>query len=131
MAKDAKDRFQSTDDVLTALQNIDLGGARAVGISQTGIIEAPIFYNTPELPANLSKLTGKSLFGRVRNWITDFFGTHAPQVIEYMHTTTQQVDGAVAEYQKQRDKLAELAKEAKVTAAEFESQANTKRQMFI
>ncbi|MHC4259078.1 MAG: protein kinase domain-containing protein [Planctomycetota bacterium] len=127
MAKDAKDRFQSADDVLAALQNIDLEGAKAASTSEIGIIEAPRFYNTPELPANLSKLTGKSLFGRLRNWITDFFGTHAPQVIEYMQTTSQQVDGAVAEYQKQRDKLAELAKEAETAAAELEAQAKASR----
>ncbi|MFH1614652.1 MAG: LamG-like jellyroll fold domain-containing protein [Planctomycetota bacterium] len=127
MAKDAKDRFQSTDDVLTVLQNIDLEGAKAASTSQTRIIEAPRFYSTPELPANLSKLTGKSLFGRLRNKIADFFGTHAPQVIDYMQTTTQQVDGAVAEYQRQRDKLAELAKEAKIAAEDFEVQAKANR----
>jgi len=129
IAKKPENRYQSADEVLCELHNISLRPEAATSSSQRNIIEAPIFYSTPELPHNLSELTGKNWFGRLRNRIADFFGTHAPQVIEYMQTTSQQVDGAVSEYQRQRDKLADLTKEAKANAAEFESQAKTSRRL--
>ncbi|HEW78665.1 MAG TPA: hypothetical protein ENH34_01680 [Phycisphaerales bacterium] len=128
MAKKPEDRYQSTDDVLTNLHKIRLAPAATVtGTSQTNIVKAPEFYTTPEVPHNLSKLTGENWFGRLMNWITDFFGIHAPQVIDYMQTTSQQVDGAVAEYQKRRDKLAELGKEARTAATELDAQAKASR----
>ncbi|MBC8481302.1 MAG: ankyrin repeat domain-containing protein, partial [Planctomycetes bacterium] len=127
IAKQPEDRYQSTDEVLCDLHNLRLKPQATSCSSQISIIEAPRFYTTPEIPHNLSRLTGKNWFGRLRNRITDFFGNYAPQVVEYMQTTTQQVDGAVAEYQRRRDKLAQLAKEAKAAAMEFEAQAKASR----
>jgi hypothetical protein len=126
IAKKPEERYQSADEVLYELHNVRLR-SRVTASSQTSIIEAPTFDTTAELPGNLASLTGKTCFGRLRNRIVDFFGTHAPQVIEYMKTTSQQVESVVAEYQRQRDKLVKLAQEAKAAVAEFESQAKVSR----
>ncbi len=127
MAKDPDDRYQSADEVLASLENIDLDAAKPSSTSQAGIIEAPEFYNTPKLPSDLTRLTGRNWFCRVRNRITDFLGLHAPQLIEHIQTTNQQLDGAVAEYQQRRDRLAELVKEAKASAENLEQQAKAQK----
>lgn len=127
MSKNPEDRFSCADDILAELQDIDLQVAGHGGKSQTSIIRTPQFYSDPELPGELMKLTGSNWFARLRNRIADFFGTHAAQIIEHIQTTGQQVDGAVSEYQRRRNRLAELAREAKTVATDLEGQAKASR----
>lgn len=102
MSKKPEDRHQSADEVLADLQNIRSTPAAVTGTSQTKVIEAPDFHTFPELPDNLAKLAPIGWLGNLRCWIADFFGARAPQVVQRMQTTGQQVDSAVAEYERRR-----------------------------
>ena len=84
MAKAPDDRYQSAEEVLAALSNIDTSVDDA---SETGIVEPSDFYTSTALPANLTILVPTGWFGRLRAKIVDFFGAHAPQVIQQMQTT--------------------------------------------
>jgi serine/threonine protein kinase len=125
MSKKPEDRHQSADEVLADLQNIHSTPTAVTGTSQTKIINAPDFHTFPVLPDDLSKLAPIGWLGNLRCWIADFFGACAPQVVQRMQTTGQQVDSVVAEYERRRLELVKLAKEAKASTADLEQQAKT------
>ncbi|MHC4622238.1 MAG: protein kinase domain-containing protein, partial [Planctomycetota bacterium] len=125
MAKKPENRYQSAAEILDELHRIRLMPAAASYKPRTNIVEAPEFATTPQLPADLMRFVPLGWLGRLRNWIVDFFGAHAPQVIQRMQTTGLQVDGAIAEYERQREQLAKLAEEAKSLATDLECQASS------
>jgi serine/threonine protein kinase/CHASE3 domain sensor protein len=125
MAKKPQDRYQSAEEVLADLHNICLMPEEASTKSRASMVTAPDFGSAPEIPGDLLRFAPTGKLRRLRNRIADFFGTHAPQVVERMQTTQQQVDSAVAEYERQREQLAKLAEEAKSLAADLHQQAQT------
>jgi hypothetical protein len=125
MAKKPEDRHQSAEDVLADLHSIRFLPAEAVGRPQTNIVKAPESDITAEIPAGLLTFAPTGRFRRLRNRIADFFGAHAPHVVQQMRTTCQQVDGAIAEYERRREQLSKLAEEARSLACNLGHQART------
>ncbi|MHC4062015.1 MAG: protein kinase domain-containing protein, partial [Planctomycetota bacterium] len=125
MAKKPEERYQSADELLADLHTIRLMPAAAGYKPQTNIVKAPEYDATPQLPVDLVRFVPTGWLSRLRNRVVDLFGAHAPQVVQRMQTTGQQVDGTIAEYERQREQLAKLAEEAKSLAADLERQANS------
>ncbi len=60
----------------------------------------------------LAQLAGTGAMARVRDWAATMFRRHAPQYLQELQGTTRQMDAAVAQYQRRRNRLASLCHEA-------------------
>jgi len=129
MSKDAADRYQSADEVLAELRAYrvaaPLSQPVAGGESKSIIIAAPEFNSSPSLPsigyepvAAARPGWGERLQKLFRGRIAETTGNEATQA---------QMDGAVAEYERRRQQLAALVKEAESVAGEFKTQAKANR----
>jgi formylglycine-generating enzyme required for sulfatase activity/uncharacterized coiled-coil protein SlyX len=63
------------------------------------------------LAEKLDWLVGHGRWQRLRDLAATLFRRHAPEFVKDLQTTTQQVDGAVAEYERRRRRLAKLVEE--------------------
>jgi WD40 repeat protein len=81
-----------------------------------------------ELPADLDRLADDGPLRRARDFAATMFRRHAPQFVQDLQNTTQQVDGAVAEYERRQRRLAKLRNEALDIIAELAEQINANRQ---
>ena len=69
--------------------------------------------------------------GKWRDRFWNLLYAHAPQVAQKLADTQHQVDGAVVQYERRRDELAELARAAAAVAAEFATQAASHREAAV
>ena len=95
------------------------------------IIAAPDLGRPPELAAGLERLAPGNWWQRVRDRAADLFQAHAPEFVKELQSTTQQVDGAVAEYQRRRDHLSQLVGEAQAVSEELAAQARCHREAAV
>ncbi|MCH7987911.1 MAG: SUMF1/EgtB/PvdO family nonheme iron enzyme, partial [Planctomycetes bacterium] len=79
---------------------------------QTAIITVPHFASDPLLPSNLNEAAPTGWWERLKNKSLDFFEEKAPEFINNLQNTQQQVDGAVREYERRRISLSQLIDEA-------------------
>lgn len=119
MAKNTDERYPNTGQVLA-----DLEAARE-GRDLSPVREAPVEPEAAADPAPIdmdvdweerltSMLPPTPRYGRwqrARDFAATMFRRHAPEFIRSLQSTTQQVDGAVAHYQRRRDHLARLVEE--------------------
>ena len=127
LAKEPDERYQSANDVLAELR-LYTADAAAGAIPHTSLIAPPQYGDPPPLPADLVDIAPTHWQGRLRARLADwlgFFTARTPQLLAQWQNTQQQVDGAVAEYERRRDELAALHEEAKNLAAYFQSQAES------
>ena len=75
-----------------------------------------------ELPADLDELADGSPLRRIRDFAATMFRRHAPEFVQNLQSTTQQVDGALAHYERRRNRLVELLAEARGIEAELSQQ---------
>ncbi len=157
MAKAPADRHQNADAVLDDLRAFRAGQplpsdadritpgpdqgladlATQVGPERAGrsasdrqrslIIEAPLFGDEPTLPIEVDEPAATGWRRRTRDWLLGKFHQHAPELVKDLQSTQQQMDGAVVEYERRRDQLAELLGEAESVAAELQQQARNCR----
>jgi serine/threonine protein kinase len=120
LAKNPDDRYQSADDVLNALEQID--STRQSVPQQTRVIEAPDWDMPPQVTNTFLRPPRETLLRRLKNTLFFFFRDRAPQLLESLQTTSQQADGAIAHYQRQREYLADLLKQARATASDLAEQ---------
>ncbi len=131
MAKNPAERYQNCQEVYDDLRAFQEGrpvaAVRAGGPGATSVLAAPLSNPELEPPDSLARLTGLPRFGRMRDWAATIFRRHAPEFVKQMQTTSQWIDGAVAEYERRAHRLAKLAAEAKQIAAALATQLEENR----
>jgi serine/threonine protein kinase/WD40 repeat protein len=131
MAKSPAERYPSCDEVLADLRR---ERTLAEGLTApTGAwdppwrpMTAPDLGPLPEPPAGWEQGPAgrwQRLRGRVRDW----FRAHSPEFVQRLQSTAQQVDGALVEYQRRRDRLARLVEEARPVIDHLLAQAHSHR----
>lgn len=129
MAKEPAARYQRCADVLADLQRCRVG--KPLATDEIKSLFAPAepsprgaqVWERDELEDVAAPHPvgwWQRLLGRVQ--------PHAPELVRKLQSTTQQVDGALAEYQGRRDRLASLVQEAKAAGAELAEQARLCRE---
>ena len=74
------------------------------------------------LPAELARLLDPGGGRGIRDWAATIFRRYAPPYVQELRGTTQQMDAAVAEYERRRNRLAKLSAEARALEAELSQQ---------
>ena len=116
MAKDPAQRYQTASEVLADLQSFrdrrplaslapENRGGQALDVG-TGDLD----WND-ELPLGLTDVPRYGPWQRARDWVATTLRRQSPQVFESLQSTIQQVDGAVATYERRRNRLARLVGE--------------------
>lgn len=129
MAKELGDRFQSCDEVLVAIRRCRAGELPVLDSPverPSRIIALPDLGRPPDFPVEPGRLpAGKwqGLRGRAAAW----FRRNSPQIVKNLQGTVTQVDGALEEYDRRRDRLTGLVEEARAAAAELATQAENNR----
>lgn len=132
MTKDPAERHQSCQDVLADIQRIRAGEPLAVAAPPTRsepasrIIRQPDLELLPSLPTEpwIPSTGGRR---RMRDRAFFWLRSQATDSLDSWRGTVQQVDGALAEYEDRRDRLAELVGEARALAEELTAHAATLR----
>ena len=116
MAKEPDQRYPDCGAVLADLQAYRQGEplasdgsawAESVGLAEDDL------SGEPKLPEGLAKLLSPKRIQVVRDWAATMFRRHAPEYIQQMQGTTQQLDAAVSHYRRRRNRLAKLLEEAR------------------
>lgn len=141
MAKDPSDRYGSASEILLDLRayrennplpsgadvvTLDEGDSGIVALDDrpgTVIIEAPSFQDEPEIPESLDDAAPTGIWGRLRNRLVDAVEERAPEFLGYLQNTQQQVDHAVAEYERRQRNFKQLVDEAESVLQELQKQA--------
>jgi predicted Ser/Thr protein kinase len=92
---------------------------------------AALASDEPTLNVDLPRLVlpSHNLGKRAKDWAATTFRRHAPEVLKELQSTTQHVDGAVAEYQRRRDRVAQLLAEGLAVLADLAQQIKINAQM--
>jgi len=109
MAKDPAQRYQNCAEALA-----DLGAVRQ---EPTAAFPAVELEEEVELPERVSRLASYGPWQRICDWAATMFRRNAPQFVQELQDTTQQVDGAVAAYERRRNRLARLVEEGRAIRA--------------
>lgn len=144
LAKSPPDRHQTAEEVLADIRAFRAGqplsSARGSAAAaqpnrpETVIVEAPEFAEAPPWPAELDREAPVSrwprLVGRlrergqrIRQRLLGLAGDRTPDFVQRLQNTQQQVDGAVAEYERRQDRLQQLVSEAAEVLQELKRQA--------
>jgi hypothetical protein len=126
LEKAPSNRYQSAEEVMAALEAFGAGAPLAE--SQASGDEAPGHDEAAGWPDMAAP--GSAAVGRP-DWKAKFwhlFHAHAPAAVKDLLATEQQFDGAVADYKRRRDALAQLVEEAAEVVVAFEAQARQHRE---
>jgi serine/threonine protein kinase len=124
MAKEPAERYPSCAAVLADLRAFCEGRPVEASSPDGVAVEQPLqqaviadVLGDDEMPEGIETeclvLPSESPLQRARDWAATIFRRHAPQYIQEMQNTTQQMDGAVAHYQRRCKRLASLLAEAR------------------
>ena len=143
LAKSPADRPQTAEETLADLRAFRASQAvssdpKPAGVApvarsrpRTVIIQAPVFVESPPWPADLDqgeapvrgwqRLAGaaRDRGQRVRSWLFGLTRGRTPQFVQRWQDTQQQVDGAVAEYERRHASLQQLVTEAEEVLEEL------------
>ena len=125
MAKQPDERYATCADVLADIRAFRQGQSPAPIQPEGGVAtdDWPL-VEKESIAAEDLELGRTGVGQRARDWAATIFRRHAPQALQDLQTTTQQVDGAVAQYERRRRGLAKLLSEARDIrddlAAQFE-----------
>jgi phage shock protein A len=133
LAKSPADRHQSADEVLADLRTFRTGQpvpprrcGRATG--QAAIVRLPaVDEEALPLPAGLADLAPAKWWQRTRGRVLSLFRRHAPEILQRLQNTQQQVDGAVAEYDRRERHLRQLTRDAESVLTELKTLAGEHR----
>ncbi len=134
LAKSPADRHQTAADLLADLrafrseQPIPSQLAGTGGRRQSTIIRLPAFDdNEPLLPAGLASIPAQGFWNQVGDRAQSIFRRHAPERLKQLQNTQQQVEGAVAEYERRQRSLRQLVHEANSVLQELQQQVLAQR----
>ena len=131
LKKSPADRHQSAEEILTdirafraglPLSSQSLTPADVRPERKTAIIHAPDFAEPPPLPADLMEDRTLDWWQSTKDRALSLFRRHAPEALQRLQNTQQQVDGAIAEYERRQRKLLPLVKEAEEVLVELQAQ---------
>lgn len=125
LEKDPPRRYQSAHELLDEVQALRAGrplAPRVSGQPKTEIRAAPTFDADPSMPADLPDLLKPNVWRRLEERARSIVRRRTPEFVKQLQTTTQQVDGAIAEYSRRRDKLTALLAEGRQVLAELSAQ---------
>ncbi len=126
MAKAPDDRYRSCHELLADLEAYRRGESIEIvepsPEKPSPTLLASELSAVPELPANLDRLADDRPLRRARDLAATMFRRHAPEFVKELQNTTQQVDGAVAEYERRHARLSKLHAEACEIANELAEQ---------
>ncbi len=109
LAKSPNDRYPTADALLGDLKSFRAGQPLAVGSTartaggprQTVMFRASALHEPPEVPAELLEPPEKpGLWASLGRRYQSLFRRHAPEFLKQLQGTQQQVDGAIAEYER-------------------------------
>jgi serine/threonine protein kinase/WD40 repeat protein len=129
LRKDPADRHQSAQAVLDDLAALRAGRALPSDANErragrtTMVLSAPRFDEEPVLPAALARIIRPGVWRQVADRAASMFRRHAPEALRELQSTSQQVDGAVAEYRRRVERLAAVLDEARAIESELAARA--------
>jgi serine/threonine protein kinase/WD40 repeat protein len=149
MAKDPANRYATADEVIADLRRFEANAPMSlppIGVSDTprpeaiaaqssalrrarsvfasSMIPAPKFPDPPSLPKELDLAAGVSRWSKFREQILGAVGKAAPGFYEQLLNTQQQVDGAVAEYERRQAALEHHVRVAVATIEQLQREQN-------
>jgi serine/threonine protein kinase/WD40 repeat protein len=133
LAKSPADRHQTAEEVLADLRAFRAGQplpSRRAGpqYRQTTIVGlAALDDEAPLFPAGLANLAPPNWWERTRSRALSLFRKHAPEVLQQLQNTSQQVDAAVAAHARRQRELIQLAGEAESVLEELNRAADAQR----
>ncbi|HEY3968800.1 MAG TPA: protein kinase [Planctomycetaceae bacterium] len=133
LAKSPADRHQTAEGVLADLRVIRAGEplprfpSRSPAGSPTTIIRLPKFDEDSLPPANLAAAQPPDWWKEARHRALSMFRRNAPEVLLQLQNTQQQLDGAVAVYERRQPELQDLADAAESVLVELKTQAQAQR----
>src|SRR5262249_46538428 len=95
------------------------------GAPRSRLIEAPDHDEPPH--SELTEIRPEGRWAKLRDHLLDQFWSRAPEALQSLQNTQQQIDRAVAEYRRRRDHLKKLLEEAESVAAEIAKEAQSQR----
>ena len=131
LKKSPADRHQTAEEILADLRAVraelplsspTLEPAGVRGERKTAIIHALDFAELPLLPADLMDDRTLGWWQRTKDRTLSLLRRHAPEALQQLQNTQQQVDGAIAEYERRQQKLLPLMKEAETLLVELQAQ---------
>jgi serine/threonine protein kinase len=154
MAKDPAQRYQTCGDVLDDLRHVRRGSPDPAGLRPSvgpvsrsgdrdtaragrgspdpalgsGDLAADEFQEPFPLPERVSQLASFGPWQRFRDWAATMFRRGAPQFVQELQGTTQQVDGAVAAYERRCNRLARLVEEGRAILPDIARQIESNQQ---
>jgi len=152
LAKSPADRHQTAEELLADLRAFRArpplpSATGSVGVApvarpKTVIIEAPAFDEPPAWPVDLDQNALDSRRPRggdawhdrgpgLRGWLLGLVRERAPEFVQRLQNTQQQVDGAVAEYERRHDSLQQLVTEAGEVLDELKRQSANQRRAAV
>ncbi|HET6883752.1 MAG TPA: protein kinase, partial [Pirellulales bacterium] len=125
LEKDPSDRYQTAQELLADVQALREGRPlppRSEDRRKTEIRGVPRFDPEPAVAADVLSLARPNLWRRLEERAQSFVRRRTPEFVKQLQTTTQQVDGAIAEYSRRREKLAALLDEGRQVLAALSAQ---------
>jgi len=126
MRKDPLQRYQTAAEVAADVQAYREGKPIAAGALPRRGSDASASEVDPV--ADVERLADDGVFARVRDFALTMLRRHAPEVVQRLQRTTQQVDGAVAHYDRRRRRLAALVDDSRRLGRELLAQLAANRQ---
>lgn len=134
LAKSPADRYQSAAEVLIDFRAFRSRQPVAAQVQSTGaarprttIIRMPEFDDEPVLPAGLTDVAPLGLWQWTRDRAMSLFQKHAPEALQQLQNTQQQVDGAIANYERRQRDGQKLVRDAEAVVAELRQQAREQK----
>jgi serine/threonine protein kinase len=135
LAKSPSDRYQTTSELIDDLHTIRVGQPlasapiRAPTATPTVIVRLPTFDDDPP---EITGLTGGApqapkWWDQARDRAVSIFRRNAPEALLALQNTQQQVDGAVAVYERRQRELQKLADTGESVLLELNAQAHAQR----
>ncbi|HEY2250734.1 MAG TPA: hypothetical protein VGH74_06720, partial [Planctomycetaceae bacterium] len=133
LAKSPADRHQTADELLADLRALRSGQpapsqAGAARHSPTTIIRLPTFdEEPPDTPEELPAVQSPAWWEQTRDRALSMFRRNAPEVLLQLQNTQQQIDGAVAVYERRQRDIEHLARDAESVLVDLQKQSREQR----
>jgi serine/threonine protein kinase/Tol biopolymer transport system component len=128
LEKDPADRYQTADDLIADIGRLRRGEPLEWSGTLDGASGATsVVIKAPDFEASEEERRVTTMLPDIRpiSWrekLRAAFHEHAPEAVRNLQNTGQQIDGALAVYEKRRNELAQLAHEARQVEKQLQEQ---------